>query len=317
MHGLKKLYLPRTLCCQSRRYFAATGDTYDISTARSYAQLFENTDSLTFACLFRAMTDFSLSQILLNYDEPLNQKHNVIDVACGCGAYCRKVKETHPHINRIVGIDISKAQIQICNEYEQENPLNIEYEVLDASHLIHKHEYHNQFDIANCNWLYDYASTEQELELMIKSIYECLKANNNSIHTGMYWNTEMIASYPEEWIKYGFQIAPNKEPGSKLMDGEQLLFRFSSDTTGEKRRVYDNISGNEEIDEGTIVSAYFWSGETVQRLFEKAGFVDFEFIQPQNWIRKYLALNQNQYKFFMEYSTMGNHEMCGFVARKP
>lgn len=114
---------------------------------------------------------------------------NILDLACGCGFYTRKIKEGGA--GRVVGVDLSAAMIEIARSEETANPLGIEYKVADVSKLGSV----GSFDIVTAVWLLHYAKTGDELKNMCFNVARNLKKGGRFI--AILPNPDFINGRPE------------------------------------------------------------------------------------------------------------------------
>lgn len=95
---------------------------------------------------------------------------SVLDLACGEGHLSRRMKRWGAA--RVVGVDLSRAMIDLARRQEAEHPLGIEYEVRDVRGL----DLREAFDIVVSCWLLSYSPTKDDLLQMTRAIAGHLKA---------------------------------------------------------------------------------------------------------------------------------------------
>ena len=82
---------------------------------------------------------------------------SVVDLACGEGFYTRLLRLQGA--TKVVGVDLSKAMIELARAEERKYPLGIEYQVQDARDL----RLNEEFDLAIAAYLLNYARSREEL----------------------------------------------------------------------------------------------------------------------------------------------------------
>ncbi|GAA2097245.1 hypothetical protein GCM10009801_67440 [Streptomyces albiaxialis] len=87
-----------------------------------------------------------------------------LDVACGHGDITRLLaaRGTSP----VVGVDISAEMVRLAREYEEREPLGIEYHVGDAAEL----PLLGRFGVATASYLFNYAPTRDALRVMFERV---------------------------------------------------------------------------------------------------------------------------------------------------
>eukprot|EP01084_Bolivina_argentea_P133202 235054_1 len=272
---------------------------YDTEISTGYMGKYGTYDiSSPYYWYFKPSEDRSISYVL-NIDNKENK--SVLDIACGVGSYCERVKQLG--FGKVVGIDISPSQIEgalLLNE----NKNNIDYKVVDCLKLKndeYTNEYHNKFDIVNASWLFDYAENKNELKLQIEAIFACL--NNGGIYSGMFINENAKCSQPSEWQEFetffcGKYI--NKEPGDFIEEGEKINWRIGD----------------------LSLNVYIWHYNTTKKLLQHAGFVDIEFCEAPQWDLQNTQIHQwntdkDKEKFFKFVYQMGNFTQCAMKATRP
>lgn len=166
-----------------------------------------------------------------------------LDLACGDGFFTRLLAKQHPR--KIIGVDISSEMIRMAKVTEAEKPLGIEYVQQDALSL----SLPEKFDIITAVYLLDYASTVDELQRMIQSVY-------NHLEKGGIFATITITPklLPREEYKRGWKIV---NPAGKLTFDD-----------GDKIEIVSEPTGSPPV----TIRCYYWSQKTYTTCFEKAGF---------------------------------------------
>ena len=174
---------------------------------------------------------YALPPTLLYLSGDVTNK-KVLDLACGDGYFSRILAKQHP--KKIIGVDISFEMINMAKEIETKNPLGIEYIQQDVLSL----SLSEKFDIITAVYLLDYASTTDELQKMIQSIYDHLE--KGGIFATITITPKLL---PREEYKRGWKIKnPTGEP--IFHDGDKV----------------EIIS--EPTDSPLIISCYYWSQKT-------------------------------------------------------
>ncbi|MGI9445654.1 MAG: class I SAM-dependent DNA methyltransferase [Rubripirellula sp.] len=93
----------------------------------------------------------------------------VIDLACGEGHFTRLLKQKG--VASILGVDASKAMIELALAEEDRRPLDIEYCVQDVCDL----KTNGKYDLAFAAWLLNYATDARQLLRMGQAIAGLLK----------------------------------------------------------------------------------------------------------------------------------------------
>ncbi|WP_245219497.1 class I SAM-dependent DNA methyltransferase [Pseudomonas parafulva] len=92
---------------------------------------------------------------------------SILDVACGFGYFGRQLRQRGAR--KVVGVDISQKMIDLAREESARTGDDLEFHVRDAS----KMEKLGNFDMVVAAWLFNYASSLDDLENMFK----CVAAN--------------------------------------------------------------------------------------------------------------------------------------------
>ena len=89
---------------------------------------------------------------------------SVLDLACGEGFYTRRLKALGA--DRVVGVDISPAMIELAEKRECQDPMDLEYVCADVRDL----DKLGEFDIVVAAYLLHYSKTEFEMQRMCEQI---------------------------------------------------------------------------------------------------------------------------------------------------
>lgn len=184
---------------------------------------------------------------------PVKDK-SALDLACGDGFFTRilanlKTKET-------LGIDYSTELIKIAIQLENQQKLGITYKVDDALTL----KLQKQFDLITAVYLLNYCKSITELELVCKNIFTHLAEN-------------------------GLFLAITINPLLKPMPDFEYGRRFTSLTGQESFKDKDQVK-TEIQEEGKVpfeFISYYWSKETYELCFSRAGF------KSLNWVNVFIS----------------------------
>lgn len=121
---------------------------------------------------------------------------SVLDLACGEGFYSRFLKQAGAA--RVVGVDLSERMIELARQQETERPLGIEYIVHDARTF----EPGESFDLVVAGYLLNYASTEEDLRAMCRTIAGSLKPGGRFVTVNN--NPAQPCEHFANGRKYGF-----------------------------------------------------------------------------------------------------------------
>jgi 2-polyprenyl-3-methyl-5-hydroxy-6-metoxy-1,4-benzoquinol methylase len=138
----------------------------------------------------------------------------VLDLACGEGYYSRELRRLGAA--RVVGVDLSRAMIDLARAEEARQPLGVDYRVGDVREL----DVPGPFDLAFAAYLLNYARTAEELTRMCRAVAGALRpggrfvtANNNS--------AEPLANFTAGRA-YGY----SKRALGELVDGAPVVWEF-------------------------------------------------------------------------------------------
>jgi SAM-dependent methyltransferase len=115
---------------------------------------------------------------------------------------------------QVIGIDISPEMIRLANQHEQAEPLGIAYQVGDAVALPQL----GPFDLVTAVYLFNYATSKEQLRGMFRSAYDNLVAGGRLVAYTM--DPAFTLSKPN-YTKYGVTVlhqAP--EEGRYVCDAE-------------------------------------------------------------------------------------------------
>jgi SAM-dependent methyltransferase len=168
----------------------------------------------------------------------------VLDLACGDGYTSRLLAEKGA---KVVGVDISPAQIELARQFEREKPLGIEYVVADAAEL----NLGRTFDLVSPSFLFHYANDKDTLRRMVEKTAVHLYRGGRMVALAAAQNPIVPrlpgASHSTRW---GGGLPEN--------EGSEVIMDFY-DLQGEK---FGDIQ------------YYYWAPGTYERLLREAGFVN-------------------------------------------
>jgi SAM-dependent methyltransferase len=178
-------------------------------------------------------------------------ERSVVDLACGDGIYARKL--IRRGARRVVGVDISAEMIALANQAEEATPLGVEYVVADVATV----ELGEQFDIAYCAFLFNYATDRVQLRSLIESVARLVRPGGLVVGCNDY--PENPPSGYDRYRPYGFVKRGVATPS----EGSTITYRF-----------YNPDDTWFELDN------YYLPSEVYRREFADAGFTSFDWVKP-------------------------------------
>jgi toxoflavin synthase len=176
---------------------------------------------------------------------------SVVDLACGEGIYARKL--IRRGAGRVVGVDISAEMIALANRAEETTPLGVEYVVADVATV----ELDEQFDIAFCSFLFNYATDRAQLRSLIEGVARLVRPGGLVVGCNDY--PDNPPSGYDSYRPYGFVKRGAADPS----EGSTITYCFF------------NPDGTAfEIDN------YYLPTEVYRREFAAAGFTSFDWVMP-------------------------------------
>ncbi|WP_438022159.1 class I SAM-dependent methyltransferase [Sorangium sp. So ce233] len=133
---------------------------------------------------------------------------SVLDVACGTGLYSRRLKQRGSA--RVVGIDNSEGMIAYARQLEAEQPLGIEYHVMDAVNARDL----GAFDVVTATYLLHYAPSLAIVREMCASLHASLSPGGRLVSICMSPDIELVD--PGYYRKYGFELISRGREGDKV-----------------------------------------------------------------------------------------------------
>ncbi len=218
---------------------------------------------------------YSLFQLL----DDLNGQH-ILDMGCGDGHYTRKLKAAGAE--RVVGIDFSKKKINQAEAAEARHPLGCRYVQVDPANLPPM----PIFDRVVAMYLLNNAKTKKALVNTCRTAFQQLKSGGYFL--GYNDNPFNCPTEYPRYRKYGFI----KQAASRRKDGTPIRYTFFN-----REGAFHSIHH------------YYWTPLTYRKAFEAAGFVDFEWIEPE------LPVFQLANPLWEQF--MAHPPVIGFRARKP
>ena len=169
----------------------------------------------------------------------------VIDLACGEGYYTRALRQRGAA--RVVGVDLSRAMIELAEAEEARRPLGLEYRVGDVRTL----EVPEKFDLAFAAYLLNYARTAEELTQMCRAVAGALRPGGRFV-TANSSPVGMTADFPAGRT-YGF----SRRALGELAEGTPIVWEFFLP------------------DSSIEVTNYYLSVKTMEEAFRAAGLREF------------------------------------------
>lgn len=170
---------------------------------------------------------------------------HVLDLACGDGFYTRRLRAAGAE--RVVGVDVSGAMVDLAREQEQADPLGIEYVRADVADLGAATAL-GQFDIVSAAYLLHYAPDTAALLRMCANVAAHLRPGGRfvALNENPDQPPESFAGYEQ----YGF----NKTLEPPLRDGARITYWM--------------IAGREVFQ----IHAHWYSRATYERVLQMSGF---------------------------------------------
>jgi ubiquinone/menaquinone biosynthesis C-methylase UbiE len=177
---------------------------------------------------------------------------SVVDLACGEGIYSRKLMQRGAR--RVVGVDISAEMIALARQAEEAAPIGVEYVRADVASV----DVDEQFDIAFCSYLFNYASSRPELRTLVGSVVRLVRPGGLVVGCNDY--PDNPPAHYDRYRPYGFVKVGAAQPS----EGSTITYRFF------------NLDGTVfELDN------YYLAPETYRTEFADAGFASFDWIMPE------------------------------------
>ncbi len=176
---------------------------------------------------------------------------SVVDLACGEGIYSRKLLRRGAA--RVVGVDISPEMISLARRAEEAEPIGAEYVVADVSTV----DVGEQFDVALCSFLFNYARSRVELRSLVKGVAGLLRPGGRLIGCNDY--PDNPPAHFDRYRPYGFVKFGAAEP----QEGSTITYRFYNP-------------------DGTVfdIDNYYLPTEAYREEFRDAGFASFDWVMP-------------------------------------
>ncbi|MFA6476460.1 MAG: class I SAM-dependent methyltransferase [Candidatus Paceibacterota bacterium] len=175
----------------------------------------------------------------------------ILDLACGAGMSSRALAKLGAEV---VGVDISELMIIEARKEEKTQPLGVRYLVGDVSNLVLYSE--EPFDMVAAAFLLHYADSREVLDRMVQNIAMNLRARGEFVSLNINPAHPIIAHEPHVSHSSAWLDEPCKD-GSRL---EAILW-------------------TKEGEEICRLVNFYWSKETYEESFKKAGFEKIEWIE--------------------------------------
>ena len=177
---------------------------------------------------------------------------SVVDLACGDGIYARKLMRAGAR--RVVGVDISPEMIALAEQAEAIEPIGVCYVLADAATVT----LDEQFDVALCSYLFNYARSRAELGTLIESVHRLLRPGGVVVGCNDY--PDNPRTHFDRYRPYGFIKIGNRE----RHEGDTVTYRF-----------FNPDGSYFELDN------YFLPTEAYRHEFTQAGFASFDWVMPE------------------------------------
>lgn len=177
---------------------------------------------------------------------------SVVDLACGDGIYARKLMRAGAR--RVVGVDISSEMIALAKQAEAAEPLGVRYVVADVAMV----QLDEQFDIALCSYLFNYARSRAELRTLTESVRGLVRPGG--LVAGCNDYPDNPRAHFDRYRPYGFI----KIGEAGRQEGDTITYRF-----------FNPDGSFFEIDN------YFLPTDAYRDEFAKAGFTSFDWVMPE------------------------------------
>jgi SAM-dependent methyltransferase len=177
---------------------------------------------------------------------------SVVDLACGEGIYSRNL--IRAGARRVVGVDISPEMIALAEQAEAIEPLGVHYLIADVAAV----ELDEQFDVALCSYLFNYARTRAELRVLVRSVRRLLRAGGLLVGCNDY--PDNLRADFDRYRPYGFV----KFGSTDQHEGDTITYRF-----------FNPDGSTFEIDN------YFLPSDIYRDEFANAGFASFDWVMPE------------------------------------
>jgi SAM-dependent methyltransferase len=177
---------------------------------------------------------------------------SVVDLACGEGIYSRQL--IRAGARRVVGVDISPEMIALAEQAEAVEPLGVRYLIADVAAV----ELDEQFDVALCSYLFNYARTRSELRTLVRSVRRLVRPGGLVVGCNDYPDNPR-ADF-DRYRQYGFI----KVGSADRQEGDTVTYRF-----------FNPDGSTFEIDN------YFLPSDVYRDEFADAGFASFDWVMPE------------------------------------
>lgn len=177
---------------------------------------------------------------------------SVIDLACGEGIYSRKLKQRGAA--RVVGVDISSEMIEMAQQAEAATGLGVEYLIADVAAI----DLPENFDIAYCSYLFNYARDRDELRGLVQSVARLVRTGGSVVGCNDYPDNPPHCY--GRYAPYGFV----KLGESERHEGSTITYRFFNPD-----------------DTAFDIDNYYLSTATYAEEFAAAGFSSFTWVMPR------------------------------------
>lgn len=166
--------------------------------------------------------------------------HDVLDIGCGSGLYCRKLAQRGAR--RVVGLDEAEGMLEYARRKEDTERLGVEYVAgtLPA-------DLHGAFTLALGVYVLPYASTKHELLALCRQAADALRPGGRFVTLPVHPDYD---GAPEYYAHYGFRVYSDQPK----VDAAPVTLHLRFDA------------------HDVTVTAYYWTRRTLEETLRAAGF---------------------------------------------
>ncbi|MER5490976.1 class I SAM-dependent methyltransferase [Streptomyces sp. LE64] len=167
----------------------------------------------------------------------------VLDVACGTGYYSRIFKRLGA--SRVVGVDLEQSMVDVARTIEEEQPLGITYQAVDAAEL----PVLGEFDVVAPIWAFVHAKDADEYREMAARCAQNLVSGGTLV--ALCANPDIDLEGMSVYPRYGLSLTPKEKHGDRQVVHIEM-----------------------DVEPHVGFDGFFWPAGTTETALEKAGFVD-------------------------------------------
>ncbi|MBD2796206.1 class I SAM-dependent methyltransferase [Xenorhabdus sp. 18] len=169
---------------------------------------------------------------------------SILDLACGYGYFGRELRQRGA--SKVVGVDISEKMIELARAKSEQYGDDLEFHVQNVCDM----KSFGKFDIVIAAWLFNYAESPEDLEIMFQVIADHLKPDGKLVS---YTTSPDFQLKMGNYDAYGINILSEES----WKGGIRYQVEFLSEPP-------------------SAVTFYRWKREHYERAIEKVGFSQFE-----------------------------------------